>query len=90
MPDENKLKTLREAGYAVMLGCAECQRGRFAPGSNFGQCTAVTYEHAKHGTRPLSVHRAGRCPGFEATDKKLADIERSGFTEFLVEPEEVE
>lgn len=84
MPDPNKLKVLRNINYALLPGCGECQQGRFAPGANFGQCAANTYTHAKHvGTRLLSVHRAGRCPDFEINEKKAADIERSGFTEFV-------
>lgn len=83
MPDPNKLEVLRDALYVLRPGCGECQQGRFAPGASFGQCAAQIYEHAKHGVRKLSVHRAGRCPRFSMNAKKRADIERSGFMEFV-------
>ncbi len=83
MPDPNKLQVLREAGYTLALGCGECASGRFVPGASFGSCRAHVYTHAKHGLRDLSVHRAGRCPQFQANEKKLADVSRSGFREFL-------
>lgn len=85
MPDPNKVQQLREAGYQIILGCGECQHGRFSPHANFGQCMKRKYEHAKHGERPLSVHRAGRCGLFEVNEKKWADIERSGYTPFVTE-----
>lgn len=90
MPDPNKLQVLREHDYVIMAGCGECQHGRFAPGSNFGQCVKIQYDHAKHGQRNLSVHRSGRCRKpdlFELNEKKMHDIARSGYTEFMVEPE---
>ena len=86
MADPAKLAMLRLIPYTLIPGCGECAHARFAPGSSFGQCTLSTYRHAKHGVRPLSVHRAGRCYRFDMNAKKGADIERSGFTDFIHEP----
>ncbi len=87
MPDPNKIAVLKSIGYTLSLGCGECQHGRFAPGSNYGACQVNAYDHAKHGPRKLSVHRAGRCPEFTPNAKKLADVQRSGFEVFMPEGE---
>lgn len=83
MPDPNKLKVLSDLSYQVRGCCGLCQLGRFAPGSDWGSCKAFTYEHAKHGKKDLSVHRAGVCAAdFKVNEKKRADMARSGFDQF--------
>jgi hypothetical protein len=85
MPDQAKLETLRAVNYELLPTCGDCAHARFAPGSNFGSCTLYGYDHAKHGAKKLSVHRAGNCEAFNWNEKKLADVDRLGFTEFVVE-----
>jgi len=84
VPDPDKIKVLRTIGYKVLEVCGQCKHGRFVPGSNFGTCMVHKYTHAKHGQRNLSVHVAGRCgtDDFSWNEKKVADVERSGFMEF--------
>jgi len=87
MPDPNKLAILRMNNYVVREVCGLCQHFRGSPGANFGSCNIFIYTHKKHGPRQLSVSRYGRCSGidgaFEMNKKKQADIDRSGFTEFV-------
>ena len=84
MPDPNKLKVLSDLSYQIRSCCGLCMNGRFAPGSDFGQCAAVTYDHAKHGPKKLSVHRAGVCASdFKVMAARKATIARSGFDRFL-------
>lgn len=87
MPDPNKLERLREISYRVQPSCFTCKQGRFVPGSNFGTCQLFDYEHRKHigERRKLSVHVTGRCWEFKFNEKKKADLERSGFLEFVEE-----
>lgn len=84
MPDQNKLDTLADLSYVVRGCCGLCVNALFAPGLDWGSCKAFSYEHAKHGKRKLSVHRAGVCASdFQVLEKKKADLERSGFDRFL-------
>lgn len=87
MPDPNKLEGLREIAYRVQPSCFTCKQGIFIPGSNFGSCKLFYYEHRKHAgkPRPLSIHVTGRCSSFKFNEKKKADLERSGFLEFVEE-----
>ena len=80
MPDPDKLKVLSDLSYQVQGCCGLCVNALFAPGLDWGSCKAFSYEHAKHGKRKLSVHRAGVCASnFRVNEKKRADLQRSGF-----------
>lgn len=84
MPDPNKLAKLEEQGYALQLGCCLCKHGSFVAGSHFGSCWKTFYQHAKHvNEKPLSVHRAGTCPLFEADPERMSRVRSSGFDRFL-------
>jgi hypothetical protein len=84
MPDPNKLEVLSDLGYVVQGSCGLCVNALFAPGLDWGSCKAFSYEHAKHGKRKLSIHRAGTCASdFKVNEKKKADLARSGFDRFL-------
>ncbi len=86
MPDPAKFKALREAGYRIPPACGRCVH--FVPGGanpKWGRCTAIRYDHAKHGNRRMaSVHVLGTCEsGFKQDLRKL---ERFGaHAEFLEE-----
>ena len=60
MPDPNKLKVLDEVNYRVQPCCRICQHGRFAPSSDYGQCSILTYEHEKPPGAPRPAPRARR------------------------------
>jgi hypothetical protein len=83
MPDQNKLAVLSDLSYEVQGCCGLCTNALFAPGLDWGLCKAFSYVHAKHGKRKLSVHRAGVCASdFQVSEKKKADLARSGFDQF--------
>lgn len=83
MPDENKIEKLRSIDYRMKVGCGLCDHARFAPGLDWGSCTVFDYTHQKQGVKALSVHRMGCCSAFKFNEKKKADVERSGFTQFI-------
>lgn len=81
--DANKRLILIDNNYRIGPCCGLCVAGLFNPGSDFGSCIKITYEHAKHTTetRHLSVNRAGVCDKFERNDDAIARLEK--FDEFL-------
>lgn len=82
--DANKAAALREIGYKVRGVCATCVNGQFKPGSMWGTCAAIQYDHLKHAdaTRQLSINMLGRCQdGYKPDPKKIADLGK--FVEFV-------
>lgn len=75
MPDADKMRVLRLAGYKILRACGRCSR--FTPGTvdpQWGTCAAIRYDHAKHGNRrEASVHALGACEDdFRADLRRLA------------------
>jgi len=63
MPDENKLRALKEADFQVRRVCYRC--AFFDEGARgWGTCRKITYEHRKHtgAPRQASVPVDGWCP----------------------------
>jgi hypothetical protein len=85
MPDPKKLEVLAENGYRVARSCGICANGKFRDGSDWGTCAVITYEHQKHGTRQLTINKAGACDGdgFSPSERAKDDLARSGFDVFL-------
>ena len=90
MPDENKFRALRTAGFRIVPTCASCayfnrtdDRSRGDPLA-WGTCRLVRYEHAKHSgsIREASVRADGQCHSHAATSRAAEDLRASGFTEF--------
>lgn len=82
MPDPNKLKVLKEAGYIVRPSCDSCEH--FIIGTNkWGTCGVIKYQHSKHTGDPrnASVRRDGWCPKYNCVSS--TDLEISGFEIFL-------
>lgn len=78
--DANKLKVLRDLQYRIPPVCGLCKHGEFVS-DDWGGCKVQTYEHLKHErTHPLSIHRFGSCPKFEADPKRVARL--NAFAEF--------
>jgi len=59
--DNNKKQRLVELGYRIRPCCALCCNSQINPASDWGTCMVHSYEHGKHGRRPLSIHRLGYC-----------------------------
>ena len=86
MPDPSKLKVLEDLGYHILGSCGICENGTFACGSNWGTCKVFTYDHAKHGQRKLTIHRAGSCASdFKPHQVDVRSLARSGFDKFCDE-----
>lgn len=91
--DADKLKELREVGYAIPRTCGMCRHGEFIPSvvlgcelpiySSWGTCGLHTYEHQKHtdAKRQLSIYRGGSCSEFRINDDVAAEL--GAFAEFI-------
>lgn len=89
MPDPIKLATLQLAGYSITPSCAICVHGIFKPGSSWGSCQRLSYQHLKHTEiKPPSVFSAGCCDEIVIRSEVIADLTRSGFQVFLQGPSE--
>lgn len=84
MPDANKIAALRRLPYVVHRTCGNCLFGRFAS-TDWGFCSRTSYDHMKHGKKFLGANRSGSCPEHQLAAMKSADLERSGFGEFVEE-----
>ena len=65
MPDLNKMKALKQAGFKVVPTCSTCvnfrceTQVRYSGGGSWGRCSAIAYCHGKHGGPPpegVSIH----------------------------------
>jgi hypothetical protein len=84
MPDPDKMRVLSEIGYQVRPCCSYCPHATFAaPHRDFGTCDLYAYDHAKHGVRQLTIHRAGHCSMFEWAPGAIEYIRDSGFDRFV-------
>lgn len=84
MPDANKLIVLKEHQYQVLTTCTVCIHGRFVPGSMWGSCTMMKYQHLKHSeTKPASVYATGTCPKGEMHPAIRNNLANSGFDIFI-------
>ena len=83
MPDANKMKALKLAGFKVVPTCSTCvcfTRGNRAA---WGHCSAIGHEHAKHGELPKTgVPVNGWCPKYELSAEDLEDHVQS-YVEFF-------
>jgi hypothetical protein len=81
--DANKLAVLKEIDYKILPCCGLCSYAGLDKGSNWGTCTQIFYNHAKHTgpARALSIHRLGTCPNFNAVAD--AEVQLHGFAELL-------
>jgi len=83
VPDPSKLDALKAAGYVIRACCGLCQHATLKPGTDWGTCSLVSYQHGKHTEiRQASIHRAGHCPKYTGDVDKNADLAKSGFINF--------
>ncbi len=86
MPDENKIKKLREVGYRIPGLCGYCKHGGFT-NSMWGICGLHRYEHKKHDNpedgRGVSVHVTGGCPSFNVDPVRLGLSSLGAHMEFF-------
>ena len=80
--DANKLKVLREIGYAIQKTCGNCLHATF-PSNDWGTCGIWTYQHEKHtgDVRELSINKDGVCPHHEVDE--ASSVVLGAFREFL-------
>lgn len=84
MPDANKLAALQDNQYRIVPTCAVCIHAQFVPGSNWGSCTRLIYQHLKHsGSKPVSIYRAGTCPKVEMHPDINVYLAKSGYDIFV-------
>lgn len=82
--DQNKRKTLDDIGYVIRRTCQVCVFSTFPTASSmWGNCIKHSYEHEKHGTRELSIHRSGLCFDYTSGASKFAEL--GGFAELIDE-----
>ena len=59
MPNQKKLAKMREANYRIV---DSCETYVYRVGTlSWGYCARATYDHEKHGERPMPSHRAFIC-----------------------------
>ena len=92
MPDEDKFKALRDAGYRITPACMLCEHGKFPFGSLWGECKALQYVHGKHvgGPRNASIVTLGSCSKFKEDPTKVALSGLGAHEEFLPGRQEAE
>jgi len=57
MPDKQKLAVYTTVDMKIVRSCGSCAHGKFPrPDAHWGECQVSTYDHTKHGTRPLPAH----------------------------------
>ena len=86
MPDENKFKKLRDAGYTIRSVCRFCKHGQWSGNRSWwGTCKKHRYNHLKHDNhadgRGVSIIALGSCPDVEVDESWLYLLEAHG--EFL-------
>jgi len=78
MPDPNKLRALRDAGFKIVPTCATCVFYRRGSRAAWGRCTAIAHDHEKHGSRSeTGVPDNGLCPRYELNETELYDWAQS-------------
>jgi hypothetical protein len=88
MPDPNKMKALKLAGFKIVPTCATCVCFKRAHRNSWGHCSAIRHDHEKHNEKnsKTGVPLNGWCPYYELSWEDLED-KAGSYVEFYEDQE---